>query len=258
MSKFSRARKLHAQTVEGRRAVLEALRGGRPIDRILMAEGIELGPQLMDVVTLAGEADIDVEAVSKGELDRQSHTNKHQGVIAIVADPRYASVEDMIFLADEQGEAPLIVVLDGVQDPQNLGAVARTVNAAGAHGVVIPERRAVGITPGSVRASAGALEHILLAREPNLAKSVQYLKQLGLRIVGLDADGDTAHVSADLTGPTAIVIGSEGEGMSPQVRELCDELVSIPMYGEVASLNASVSAAIVLYEAVRQRKLSAG
>jgi 23S rRNA (guanosine2251-2'-O)-methyltransferase len=244
--------------VEGRRAVLEALRAGRPIDRILMAEGIELGPQLRDVVLLADEAEVEVEAVSKAELDRQSHTDKHQGVIAIVADPRYASVEDMMFLADERDEPPLIVVLDGVQDPQNLGAVARTVNAAGAHGAIIPERRAVGITPGSVRASAGALEHILLAREPSLPKSVQFLKQLGLKIVGLDVSGSVTHTGADFTGPTAIVIGSEGEGMSPQVRELCDEMVSIPMYGEVASLNASVSAAVVLYEAVRQRRLSAG
>lgn len=249
---------MHAQTVEGRRAVLEALKASRSIERIMMAEGIELGPQLMDVVTLADSGGIDVEAVSKGELDRQSHTGKHQGVIAIVSDPRYATVEDMIFLADERGEAPLIVVLDGVQDPQNLGAVARTVNAAGAHGIVIPERRAVGITPGSVRASAGALEHVALTRVPNLPKSVQYLKQLGLKVVGLDASGDTAHVDGDMTGPTAIVVGSEGDGMSQQVLDLCDELISIPMYGEVASLNASVSAAVVLYEAVRQRRLSAG
>lgn len=233
--------------------MLEALRAERAIDRILMAEGIELGPQLREVVLLSDEAGIPVEAVSRNELDRQSHTSKHQGVIAVVTDPRYAKVEDMVFLADERGEPPLVVVLDGVQDPHNFGAVARTVNAAGAHGVVIPERRAVGITPGSVRASAGALEHVLVAREPALPKAVQYLKQLGLRVFGLDAGGETSYTEADFTGPSAIVVGSEGEGMTPQVRELCDVLVSIPMRGEVASLNASASAAIVLYEAVRQR-----
>jgi 23S rRNA (guanosine2251-2'-O)-methyltransferase len=254
VSKFSRARKTHAQTVEGRRPVLEALRAGREIDRILMAEGIELGPQLSEVVVLADQAGIPVDAVSKSELDRQSHTDKHQGVIAVVADPRYAKVEDMLFLADERGEPPLLVMLDGVQDPQNLGTVARTVNAAGAHGVIIPERRAVGITPGSVRASAGALEHVLVAREPALPKTAQYLKQLGLKLFGLDAAGTVPYTEADFTGPSVIIVGSEGEGMTPQVRDLCDALVSIPMHGKIASLNASVSAAIVLYEAVRQRR----
>ena len=252
MSKV-RARKIHAQTVEGRRAVLEALRAEREISRILMAEGIEFGPQVSEVVTLANEQEIPVDAVSRNELERVSHTGKHQGVIAIVADPRYASIEDMVHLADERGVPPLIIVLDGVQDPHNFGAVARTANAAGAHGIVIPERRAVGITPGSIRASAGALEHVLIAREPNLSRSVKYLSQLGMKIIGLDAEGSTSHMATDLTGPTAIVVGSEGQGISSQVRPGCDLLVSIPMYGEVASLNASVSAAIVLYEAVRQR-----
>jgi len=252
----ARARKIHAQTVEGRRAVLEALRAEREIDRVLMAEGIEIGPQISEIIVLADQQGIPVDAVSRNELDRVSHTGKHQGIIAIVADPRYASIEDMIHLADERSEAPLVVVLDGVQDPHNFGAVARTANAAGAHGVVIPERRSASISPGAIRASAGALEHVLVAREPNLARTARYLKQLGLVLVGLDAEGETLHVQTDLTRPTAIVVGSEGQGLSPQLRKECDALCSIPMYGEIASLNASVSAGIVLYEAVRQRSLT--
>ncbi|MDA1296577.1 MAG: 23S rRNA (guanosine(2251)-2'-O)-methyltransferase RlmB [Chloroflexi bacterium] len=252
MSKAS-AKKVHAQTVEGRRAVLEALRAKREITRLLMAEGIELGPQLSEVVFLAGQQDVPVDAVSRAELDRVSHTGKHQSVIAIVSDPRYSSIEEIMLFADQRGEPPLVVALDGVQDPHNFGAVARTADAAGAHGVIIPERRAAGVTPGAVRASAGALEHVLVAREPNLARAVKYLGQLGLKRVGLDADGPTPLFETDLTGPVAIVVGSEGRGMTDQVRKECDELISIPMYGEIASLNASVSAAIVLYEAVRQR-----
>jgi 23S rRNA (guanosine2251-2'-O)-methyltransferase len=251
----ARARKIHAQTVEGRRAVLEALRAQREVSRLLMTDGIELGAQLREIVILASELDVPVDATSRAELDRVSHTGKHQGVIAIVSDPRYSSVEEMMLLADERGEAPLIVVLDGVQDPHNLGAIARTANAAGAHGVVIPERRAAGVTPGAIRASAGALEHVLVAREPNLARTVKYLGQLGLKRVGLDAEGQTVLASAELTSPIAFIVGSEGAGMSDQVSKECDELIAIPMHGEVASLNASVSAAIVMYEAVRQRSL---
>ncbi len=250
----ARARKIHARTVEGRRAVLEAVRAERDIARIMMAEGIEFGPQLSEIVVTADQLAIPVEAVGRKELDRVSHTAKHQGVIAIVADPRYASIEDMMHLADQRKESPLLVVLDGIQDPHNLGAVARTVNAAGAHGIVIPERRSASITPGAIRASAGALEHVLVAREPNLPRTVKYLSQLGLHMVGLDSDGDREYGDAALTGGTAIVVGSEGEGMSRQVRTACDEIVGIPMFGEIASLNASVSAALVLYETVRQRR----
>ncbi len=236
--------------------MLEALRAGREITTVLMAEGIEFGPQLSEVVVLADKQDISVEAVSKNELDRVSHTAKHQGVIAVVADPRYSSIEEMLHLADERGESPFIIVLDGIQDPHNLGAVARTVNAAGVHGVIIPERRSASVTPGAIRASAGALEHILVAREPNLGRTARYLKQLGLTLIGLDAEGSTPHTSADLTVATAVVVGSEGKGISPQVLSECDTLISIPMFGEIASLNASVSAAIVLYEAVRQRAIA--
>lgn len=253
MSRFSRAKTVHGQTVEGRRAVLESLRAGRDIERLIMLDDLELGPQLREIIFLAEDAGIRVDAVSRRDLESQSQTKKHQGVIAVVPDPRYHEPEDFVAAADSQGEAPLIVMLDGVQDPHNLGAIARTVDAAGAHGLIIPERRAVGITPGAVRASAGALEHVRVARVGNLNRTIENLKQVGITVIGLDADGDVEYTQADFTGPVVIVVGSEGKGLSRLVRENCDQIASIPMVGKLSSLNASVSAAIVLYEAFRQR-----
>jgi 23S rRNA (guanosine2251-2'-O)-methyltransferase len=236
--------------------VLEALRSGREIDRILMAEGIEFGPQLQDIVVLADQAGIPVEALDRDEIEARSATKKAQGVIAEVPDHRYSSVEDMVMAADAAGQAPLICVLDGIQDPHNLGAIARTLDAAGGHGLVIPERRAVGVTPGAVRASAGALEHVAVCRAKNLGRAVESLKVMKLKVIGLDAEGETDYTEPDYTEPVAIVVGSEGEGMSQRVRTVCDALVSIPMLGKLASLNASVSTGIVLFEAVRQRRQS--
>ncbi|MCZ6539194.1 MAG: 23S rRNA (guanosine(2251)-2'-O)-methyltransferase RlmB [Chloroflexi bacterium] len=254
MSRFSRAKKVHGQTVEGRRAVLESLRAGRDIERLIMVDDLELGAQLREIIVLAEDAGIRVDAVSRRDLEGQSKTKKHQGVIAIVPDPRYHNPEDLVAAANSQGEAPLIVMLDGLQDPHNLGAIARTADAAGAHGLIIPERRAVGITPGAVRASAGALEHVKVARVVNLNRTIENLKQAGVSVVGLDADGDLEYTQADFTGPVAIVVGSEGKGLSRLVRENCDLIVSIPMAGKLLSLNASVSAGVVLYEAFRQRQ----
>lgn len=255
MSRYSRARKrATGQTVEGRRSVLEALRSGREIERILMVEGIDFGPQLQEIVVLAEQAGIPVDALERRELEAQSATKKAQGVIAFVPDHRYSSVEDMVMAADSANEPPLICVLDGIQDPHNLGAIARTLDAAGGHGLVIPERRAVGVTPGAMRASAGALEHVSVCRAKNLGKTVEQMKLLKLKVIGLDADGDTDYTEADYTEPCAIVVGAEGEGMSGRVREACDTMVSIPMGGKIASLNASVSAALVLFEASRQRR----
>lgn len=218
-----------------------------------MADGVEMGPQIKEIIFLADQANVAVDAVSRQDLERQSSTKKHQGVIALVPDHRYVTVEDLIFVADERGDKPLIAVLDGVQDPHNLGAIARTVDAAGGHGLVIPERRAASVTPGAMRASAGALEHVPVARMANLSRAVEVLQQVGVHVVGLDADADHTYTDHDYTGPTAIVVGAEGEGISRLVRERCDTLVSIPLQGKLASLNASVSAGIVLYEAVRQR-----
>ena len=253
MSRYSRARKVHANTVEGRRAVLEALRADRNILRILVADGIEIGSQMREILDLSESARIEVEHVNRRELNRQSRTKKSQGVIAVLPDTRYASIEDLIFEADRRNQAPLIAVLDGIVDPHNLGAIARTVDAAGGHGVIIPERRAAGISPGAIRASAGALMHLPVARVTNISRTVDYLNQLGLQTLALAADADNDYTQADLTIPTALVIGSEEKGVSRLTLQNCTATISIPMHGQLASLNASVSAAIALYEAVRQR-----
>ena len=253
MSRFSRARKVHGQTVEGRRAVLESLRVKRDIERLIMLEDSELGPQLREIVFLANEAGIRIDAVSRRELESQSQTKKHQGVIAVVPDPRYHEPDDLLSSAALKGEHPLLVMLDGIQDPHNLGAIARTAEAAGVHGLIIPERRAVGVTPGAMRASAGALEHIKVSRVGNLNRAVENLKENGLTIVGLDAAGDSEYSQIDFTGPALIVVGSEGKGLSRLMRDNCDHVASIPMAGQISSLNVSVSAAIVLYEAFNQR-----
>ncbi len=253
MSRYSRARKIHANTVEGRRAVLEALRAKRPIQLLLIAEGIETGTQMREIISLAETAEVQIAHLHRRELDRQSRTKKSQGIIAVLPDNRYVNVEDLIFDADSKGQSPLIAVLDGIVDPHNLGAIARTVDAAGGHGIVIPERRAAGISPGAIRASAGALMHLAVARVVNIPRTIEYLNTLGLQTVGLAADAETNYTDADFTIPTAIVVGSEETGLSRLSTEKCNNTISIPMNGQLASLNASVSAAIVLYEAVRQR-----
>lgn len=253
MSRYSRARKAHAETIEGRRAVLEALHAGIDITQLLIADNVETGNQIREINQLAQNSDIDIQIISKRDLDRQSRTKKSQGVVAVLPDRRYAQVEDLILAADAKHQPPLIAVLDGIVDPHNLGAIARTAHAAGGHGLIIPERRAASVSPGAMRASAGALVHIPVARVPNIAKTLSHLQNLGLQTVALDANADTSYRGADLTPPTAIVIGSEERGISRNAIQHCDTAVSIPMSGPVASLNASVSAAIVLYEAVRQR-----
>ena len=253
MSRYGRARKVHANTVEGRRAVLEAFRAERPIERLLIANGIEMGPQMREIIESAQSAEVQIDHLERREIDRQSRTKKSQGVVAVLPDNRYVSVEDIIFKADRRGQAPLIAVLDGIVDPHNLGAIARTMDAAGGHGIVIPERRAAGISPGSIRASAGALMHLSVARVVNITRTIDYLNQLGLQTLALDADAETNYTDADLTTPTAIVVGSEEKGVSRLARSKCTGAISIPMHGQLASLNASVSAAIALYEVVRQR-----
>jgi len=219
----------------------------------MIADGIERGPQVEEIVERARGAGVAVESVDRRELDRSSHTRHHQGVVAITPDARYATVEEVLAVASDRGQPPLVVVLDGIEDPHNLGAIVRTVDCAGGHGVVVPERRAVGLTPGVVRASAGATEHVKVARVTNLARAIDDLKAAGLWVVGLDAAGDRAYWDADFRRPVAIVIGSEGEGVSRLVRERCDFVVRLPVLGRIESLNASVAAAIALYEAVRQR-----
>ena len=247
---------MHANTVEGRRAVLEALRAERNIDRLLIADSIEVGAQMQEIISLAEDAGIQVEQIQRRELDRQSQTKKSQGVVAVLPDTRYVSVENIILEADRKNQAPLVAVLDGIVDPHNLGAIARTMDAAGGHGIIIPERRAAGISPGAIRASAGALMHLPVARVVNISRTIEYLNTLGLQTVALAVDAETDYTATDLTVPTAIVVGSEEKGVGRLAQERCTATAAIPMHGQLASLNASVSAAIALYEAVRQRSMA--
>ena len=236
--------------------MLEALRSEVKVVRILLSEEMERGPQIEEIIQLARAAKIPIEPARKRDLDRASPTRKHQGVIAITPDPQYVPLDKLLIHAGAGEEAPLLAVLDGIEDPQNLGAIARTVDGAGGHGLVIPERRAAGISPGAIRASAGALEHVAVARVVNLGRAIDEIKAAGIWTVGLDVDADQSYTQIDFTGPTAIVIGAEGAGLSRLVGEKCDLLASIPLLGKLESLNASVSAAIALYEAVRQRRSS--
>lgn len=256
MSQYGRARKVHANTVEGRRAVLEAFRAERLIERLLIANGIEMGPQMREIIALAKTAEVAIEHLDRRDLDRQSKTKKSQGVVAVLPDNRYVSIEDIIFQADSKGQPPLIAVLDGIVDPHNLGAIARTMDAAGGHGIIIPERRAAGISPGAIRASAGALMHLPVARVVNIPRTIEYLNQLGLQTLALAADAEVDYIRADFTIPTALVIGSEEKGVSRLSLANCSGTISIPMFGQLASLNASVSAGVALYEAVRQRSIA--
>ena len=238
--------------IEGRNAVTEALRAGTAIDKIYVARG-DTDRTLSQIVALAKGAGIVVADADHRKLDAMSRTHAHQGVIAVAAVRAYASVEDIFAAAAEKGEKPLIVVCDELSDPHNLGAVIRTAECAGAHGVIIPKRRSAGLTAVVAKTSAGAVSYLPVARVSNIPALLKDLQRQGVWVFGTAADGNTALYDADLKGPAAIVIGSEGDGMSRLVAEGCDFLVSIPMKGRISSLNASAAAAILLYEAVRQR-----
>ena len=242
-----------SDVIEGRNAVIEAMRAGRAIDKIYIAKG-ETDPALGHIASKAKAAGAVVVEADRRKLDEMSVTHSHQGVIAVAAVREYVSVEDILRIAVERNEEPFIIVCDRLSDPHNLGAVIRTAEAAGAHGVIIPKRRSAGLTAIVDKTSAGAAEHIAVARVANLTSALNDLKKAGVWVYGTAADGDTDLWKADLSGPAAFVIGSEGDGMSRIVSENCDFKLSIPMFGRVSSLNASVSAAIVIYEAVRQRR----
>lgn len=238
--------------IEGRNAVIEALRAGTAIDKIYLAKG-DTDSALGHIANTARANGVVVVNADRRKLDEMSRTNAHQGVIAVAAVREYASIEDIFQRAEEQGEAPLIVLCDELSDPHNLGAVIRTAECAGAHGVVIPKRRSAGLTAIVAKTSAGAVSHIPVARVSNLTALMKELQKRGVWIFGAEMNGTTSLYEADLKGPAAIVIGSEGSGMSRLVAETCDFTVSIPMKGKINSLNASAAAAILLYEAVRQR-----
>ncbi|MCQ2418474.1 MAG: 23S rRNA (guanosine(2251)-2'-O)-methyltransferase RlmB [Clostridia bacterium] len=238
--------------IEGRNAMTEALKSGRTIDKVFVADG-DTDRSLLRLAEQAKKAGAVVVSVDRRKLDAMSATGAHQGIMASVAAHEYSSVEDILARAEGRGEAPLIVICDELSDPHNLGAILRTAECAGAHGVIIPKRRSVGLTAVVSKTSAGALEYMPVARVNNITATINDLKQKGVWVFGTAADGTTKLYDADLKGPAAIVIGNEGEGMSRLVAESCDFKVSIPMRGEISSLNASAAAAILLYEAVRQR-----
>lgn len=239
--------------IEGRNAVIEALRTDTAIDKIYISKG-ETDKTLGHIVSKARDKGIVVVEADRRKLDNMSRTHAHQGVIALAAVREYVTVESILERAAAKGENPLLVVCDEISDPHNLGAILRTAECAGAHGVVIPKRRSAGLTAIVAKTSAGAVSYMPVARVPNIPALLKDLKKQGVWVYGTAAEGTTTLYEADLKGPAAIIIGSEGDGMTRLARENCDFLVSIPMKGQISSLNASAAAAILLYEAVRQRE----
>ena len=240
-----------SEQIEGRNAVLEAFRSGKCVDKLFILDGCQDGP----VRTIAREArktDTIINYVSKERLDQLSETHAHQGVIAQVAAYDYSTVDEILARAEEKGEAPFLIILDNVEDPHNLGAIIRTANLAGAHGVIIPKRRAVGLTSTVAKTSAGAINYTPVAKVTNIVRTIEELKEKGIWFVCADMGGETMY-DLDLTGPMGLVIGNEGEGVSKLVKEHCDMVASIPMKGDIDSLNASVAAGVLAYEIVRQR-----
>ena len=237
--------------IEGRNAVLEALRSGKPVDKLFVLDGCQDGP-VRTIVREAKKHDTLVQFVDKERLTQLSQTGRHQGVIAYTASYEYAQVEDMLALAKERGEDPFLILLDDIEDPHNLGAIIRTANLAGAHGVIIPKRRAVGLTATVAKTSAGAINYTPVAKVTNLTKTMKELKEKGLWFVCADMGGESMY-KLNLTGPIGLVIGNEGEGVSRLVKETCDFVASIPMKGDIDSLNASVATGVLAYEIVRQR-----
>lgn len=238
-------------TIEGRNAVLEAFRSGKTIDKLFVLDGCQDGP-VKTITKEARKQDTIINYVAKERLDQLSETGKHQGVIAFAAAYEYAEVEDILKLAEEKGEPPFLFLLDGIEDPHNLGAIIRTANQAGAHGVIIPKRRAVGLTSTVARTSAGAINYTPVAKVTNISATIEELKGRGLWFVCADMGGDLMY-SLNLKGPIGLVIGGEGDGVSRLVKEKCDMIASIPMKGDIDSLNASVAAGVLAYEIVRQR-----
>ena len=237
--------------IEGRNAVLEAFRAGKTIDKVYILDGCQDGP-VRTIVREAKKHDTILNFVSKERLDQLSETGKHQGVIAVAVAYHYAEVEDLLERAAQKGEPPFLILLDNIEDPHNLGAIIRTANLAGAHGVIIPKRRAAGLTPTVAKASAGAINYTPVAKVTNLSNTIKELKEAGMWFVCADMGG-TDMYDLNLTGPIGLVIGNEGDGVSKLVKEQCDMIASIPMKGDIDSLNASVATGVLAYEIVRQR-----
>lgn len=235
----------------GRNSVIEALKGERNIDKILVQRGEKEG-SIIKILSMARDKAIVITEVEKGKLDEITLGAKHQGIAAYVAAHEYVSVDEILEEAEEKGEPPFVLILENIQDPHNLGAIVRTAHNAGVHGIIIPKRRAVGLTGTVAKSSAGALEYMKIAKVSNIAQTLKELQQKGLWIASADMDGKTLY-EENLTGPIGIVVGGEGEGVSKLTRQISDYIVSVPMYGQVTSLNASVAASLMVYEVVRQR-----
>ncbi|TMC17645.1 MAG: 23S rRNA (guanosine(2251)-2'-O)-methyltransferase RlmB [Chloroflexi bacterium] len=242
-----------AEYIWGRNPVLETLHSMRAVKRILLAEGQREAQPIATILHEAEQRHIPVETVPRARLDQLSQGAVHQGCLALVAERSYATTDDILAHAAAKHEAPFVLLLDAIQDVNNLGSLLRTAEAAGVHGIIIPQHRAAEINATVVKTSAGATEHLLIARETNLTRTIDYLKKQNIWVVGLAGEGTTLYTKADLTGPLALVVGNEGKGISRLVREHCDLLIKLPMYGYINSLNAAVAGSIALYEALRQR-----
>jgi 23S rRNA (guanosine2251-2'-O)-methyltransferase len=240
-------------TIEGRNPVLEALRSGRPIEKIMLVKNIERHSVIAEILHLAEINGIPVEYVDRPAIDRLAVTPAHQGVMALAAPKDYVDLEELLKIPAAKGEAPLFVILDGLEDPHNLGAILRTADASGVHGVIIREKRAVGLTAAVEKAAAGALEYMPVARVTNISQTIEYLKKNNIWVIGIDQAGDTNYTRIDYKPATAIVVGGEGKGLSDLVKKNCDFMGFIPMRGKISSLNASVAAGVVMFEVVRQR-----
>lgn len=233
--------------------VLEALKAGRPVQRILIADQRKQDRDVQAILRLAREQGAEVRFAGRDALNREAPGANHQGVIAVAAAKQYANIDDILKAPADKGQVPLFLVLDGVEDPRNLGAILRTADAAGVHGVIIPERRAAGLTETVAKAAAGAMEHVPVVKVVNIVNTLEELKKAGVWVAGAEAGGDMVYWKADLARPTALVLGGEDRGVRRLVRERCDYLVSLPLLGRISSLNVSVAAGILLYEALRQR-----
>jgi 23S rRNA (guanosine2251-2'-O)-methyltransferase len=242
-----------AEYIWGRNPILETLHAGRQVRRLLLAEGQREAPVIKAIIEEAERRHIPVEIVPRARLDQISRGAVHQGCLAQVAERKYASLEEILAAAERKNEAPFLLILDAIQDVNNLGSLLRSAEAAGMHGVIIPEHRAAEINATVVKTSAGASEHLLIARETNLTRTIEFLKRRNIWVIGLAGEARTLYTQADLTGPLALVVGSEGKGIGRLVREHCDLLIKLPMYGAINSLNAAVAGSIAVYEALRQR-----
>lgn len=240
--------------LEGRNSVLEAIKSGRTINKILVSGGNREG-SIKKIISIAREKGILVQEVDRGKLDSISITHAHQGIIAYVAAKAYVDVDEILKIAEAKNEPPFIVILDEITDPNNMGSILRTSDAVGAHGIIIPKRRSVGLTSTVSKVSAGAIEHVPVARVTNISQTLNYLKEKNVWIVGLDATGNETFYKSDLKGAIALVIGSEGSGISKNALDKCDFVVNIPMQGQISSLNAAVAGAIVMYEVLKQRSM---